>query len=682
MAQKDFETEDTVLCLDISRSMARKDFYPSRLAAAKEALITFVQLKHEIDKDDRFALVTFSTNAKIIQELTNDPEQIINAIKSVTPQGISSLGEGLAVALHVVSDQILKQGANINRVIVISDGKPWLGTIDPLEKARIMGEVGVIVDTIEISTSRATWGQNILEAATVLGEYHQATNANYLLLTMRSLSHKKDVFELKKSTPKLHLIAADLLNPKELTEEILDAIKQMKGLEEEKCIICRTTSCNICDTTNCGRLCPYCKNYIHLCCAKKWSEESKMAEANVFRCPHCLFLLRLPEKVMVRTPLKQERKSIAPESQEAQRAEGTKTSTEVKVGDFVVEHGQVKLIAKLADEEKEFYLSWDNWGSRDFTCNIISGMNEIICKDFTPKIDWIERFCSGFVLRDVLGWFSKPSIEQGIFLLDLVQFENWCKVVLADIQHIKKVISQRPEVTVESDKLIDFEFIVDVNYKEPIDTTDRMKLDQRLLEDAIRYLQFIRNRPYTKLAMNKILEIPKTPIETSMLLEAVTFKEPPLEMPVKESTIPPQDFAQPDEEPILSIENPYTGKKVELPRLVSKDADIGTARTLSISPQIKPQKTIQEHPRIETSTKQKLQEKMPAIAENKKVKLRCSTCQKWFEVKKFGQYSCPNCKDPLKLAIQCKNCQNWFSVSKPGRYKCPNCKTIIDATKI
>ena len=151
MTHKDFDTEDTVICLDISRSMARRDFNPSRLEAVKEALITFVNIKNDIDKDDRFALVTFATNAKIVQELTNDTEQIINAIKSVSPQGISSLGEGVAIALHVVSDQILKQGSNINRVIVISDGNPWLGTIDPLEKAQIMGEVGVIVDAIQIS---------------------------------------------------------------------------------------------------------------------------------------------------------------------------------------------------------------------------------------------------------------------------------------------------------------------------------------------------------------------------------------------------------------------------------------------------------------------------------------------------------------------------------------------------
>ncbi|MHA1651264.1 MAG: VWA domain-containing protein [Candidatus Helarchaeota archaeon] len=683
MTQKDFDTEDTVICLDISRSMARKDFYPSRLEAAKEALITFIRQKNNIDKDDRFALVTFSTNAKILQELTNDPEEIIEALKKVKPQGISSLGEGLAVSLHVVSDQILKQGSNINRVIVISDGKPWLGTVDPLEKAQIMGEIGVIVDTIELSAERASWGQNILESIAILGEYHQVPNNNYLRMTLQALSHKKDVFELKKTMPKLHLIAEYLLNPNELTEEISDAIKHTKKGEEDKCVICRMVECGICGTTECGRLCPYCKTYIHLCCAKKWAEESKMAEASVFRCPHCLFLLRLPEEIMTREPIK-------PETQPQKVAvkEKKKVSKPLeKVGDFYIEHGQVKLVTKLANQDKTLYLSWENWGSRDFVCNIMSGMNEIICKEFSPKINWVDRTCSGFILRDHTGWFSQPSLEQGIFLLDLIQFENWCKIVLKDIEQIKGILQKRPEITVESDKLIDFEFIVDVNYEEPIDTTDRNKLDQRLLEDAVRYLKILRNRPYSEISSESTLSIPKTPIDTAALLATPSTTEAVEQLPdviPADQTSIEVDTEQTTEPASISIENPYTGQKVEIPTVGTQEKDIGTARTLSIPKQTKRKVAPRTMPKIEVPTQQSEESKQARVVQTqespKKVRLRCSSCQKWFEVEKFDQYPCPQCQQPLKLAIQCQQCKNWFSVSKPGRYTCPKCKTTIDAT--
>ncbi|NVM55529.1 MAG: VWA domain-containing protein [Candidatus Helarchaeota archaeon] len=671
MLQKDFDTEDTVICLDVSRSMARKDLKPSRLEAVKEALVTFIRQKADIDEDDRFALVTFSTNAKIVQELTNNTEQIINALEKVTPQGISSLGEGLAVALHVVSDQILKQGSNINRVIVISDGKPWLGTIDPLEKARIMGEIGVLVDTIEVSASRATWGHNILESIAILGEYHQASNLKMLMMILRTLSHKKDVFELKKTTPRLHLIAADLLNPNELTDEILDAIKHISKKEGEKCIICRTSDCGICGTTSCGRLCPYCKNFMHLCCANKWSEESKMAEANVFRCPHCLFLLKLPEETTPRIPLKADEETQGIQSVQLSLKKREDTRVEAsKVGDFYLEHGQVKLVAKLFNGEKKLYLSWENWGSRDFNCNIVSGMNEIICKEFYPKIDWVDRTCSGFILRDVVGWFSKPSLEQGIFLLDLVQFENWCKVVLADIKYIKEIFVEHPEIKIESDKLIDFEFIVEVNYESPIDTTDRNKLDQRLLEDAVRYLQFLRNRPYSKISMEKRLEIPKAPIDISVILEsAETEKLFPSAIP-SEQVSAPAAVAQKEESTIFSIENPYTGEIVELSTPTVKEADIGTARTLGVPKVPKKKKKARKVPKIEIPT-----QKEPL----RKIKLRCSSCKKWFEVEKFSQFPCPDCNKPLKLAIQCEKCKNWFSVSKPGKYNCPQCNAVIDS---
>lgn len=680
MTQKDFDTEDTVICLDISRSMARKDFQPSRLEAVKAALISFVQTKHGIDKDDRFALVTFSTNAKINQELTNDTEQIISAIKNVFPQGISSLGEGLAVALHVVSDQILKQGANVNRVIVVSDGKPWLGTIDPLEKARIMGEVGVLVDAIQVATTRTTWGQNILESIPVLGEYHQATNAYFLDMTLRTLSHKKDIYELKKTTPKLHLIAADLLIPSDLTEELSDAIKHIKKGQEDKCVICRLAECGVCETTDCGRLCPYCKTYMHLCCAHRWSKESKMVEANVFRCPHCLFLLRLPEEATTRIPLKaEERAPAAPTPISAEEKSG-----EAKIGKFFVEHGRVKLVAKLNDDEKEFYLSWDNWGSRDFTCNIVSGINEIICKDFTPKIDWVERSCSGFILRDLVGWFSKPPIDRGVFLLDLNQFENWCNVILADVERIKEIIKRNPEIQLESDKLIDFEFIVEVNYNPSVDTTDRTKLDRRLLDDAIRYLQFIRTRPYFEIVKNNTLEIPKTVIEASQIGETSEKVQPQIALVSNQPTTIETVSIKQEEPVVSSIENPYTGQMVDLPSITQKKADIGTARTLAIPSTSKSKLRIQGNPKIEITSQiqpdiSTQPVKTPQEDSQEKIKLRCISCQKWYAVEKLGEYNCPNCSSPLKIALQCEACKNWFSVSKPGNYNCPNCKKPLSS---
>ncbi|MFX1299101.1 MAG: VWA domain-containing protein [Promethearchaeota archaeon] len=680
MAQKDFDTEDTVICLDISRSMARKDFKPNRLDAVKEALITFIRQKLDIDKTDRFALVTFSTNAKIVQELTNDPKKIVNVLKNITPQGISSLGEGLAVALHVVSDQILKQGNNINRIIVISDGKPWLGTVDPLEKARIMGEVGVIVDTVELTSQRASWGHNILESISILGEYYQVSDLNYLNLTMRTLSHKKDVYELKKTTPKLHLIAEYLLNPKDLTEELADAIKQVS--KEEKCVICRTLNCNICGTNDCGRLCPYCKTFLHLCCAKKWSEESKMVEANVFRCPHCLFLLRLPEEISIPKALETDTAS-----EEPKEADVKLPLVEGKVGDFIIEHGQVKLITKLFDQDKTLYISWDRWGSRDFNCNIMSGMNEIICKEFTPKINWVERTCSGFILCDHLGWFSRPTLEHGVFLLDLIQFENWCKVLISDIEQIKGILQKHPEIKIQSDKLIDFEFSVDVNYRLPIDTTDRNKLDQRLLEDAGRYLKLLRNRPYFKISMDKILEIPKIPIETSIVLEPSQLTEVIIQQsfiaPSKPILIP--SSTPPEmESTSISIENPYTGQSVEIPKVSSEEKDIGIARTLAVpkSPKLgkKAQKLQKMEISIPSAPESSKYDVSPIQKPPEKIKLHCNSCQKWFEVEKFDQFPCPTCNQPLKLAIRCKACKNWFSVSKPGKYNCPKCEAVIDAS--
>ncbi|TFF87448.1 MAG: VWA domain-containing protein, partial [Promethearchaeota archaeon] len=142
------DIEDTVLCIDVSRSMARKDIASkSRLEIVKDALIDFILAKLKIDKRDRFSIVAFSTNAEIKLKLTNNKGEIIEAIKSLKPKGISGLGEGIAASLNILSHEILQEGQNVNRILVISDGKAWLGTIDPIKKAEMASQLGIIVDT-------------------------------------------------------------------------------------------------------------------------------------------------------------------------------------------------------------------------------------------------------------------------------------------------------------------------------------------------------------------------------------------------------------------------------------------------------------------------------------------------------------------------------------------------------
>lgn len=511
--RREFEVEDTVILLDVSRSMYRKDFGLSRIEAVQNAVIEFINVKHEIDKADRFALITISSQGRIVQDYTNDIDAIINAVKNVRIEGISALGEGMGFAIQYIGQKMAKagdtaSGGNVNRILVISDGKAWLGNIDPLERANVAAELGIIVDCIEISKIESKSFGSILESMAILGEYYQIYDTSLLELTIKSLSHKKDVFELKKTMPKLSLIAADLLNLTSLSEEMQQAVNNLMSVKVNFCEICRSDNCPD-HGTDCIRLCPYCKTGMHICCAKKWSEQSKMIEGGVLRCPHCLFLLKLPvEDKSIPTPTPKLKSkatehsikapSSPPEPVESgetvpppQQEETTQLNTAetAKIGDFILENNTFKLKIQHHGKEKLIFLVWDNWGQDNYSCNLISGTNDLVCKEFHPIIDWTRGLCNGFVIQDLIGWFSmlsKPSY--GVFIFDLDEFEHWCKNVLKDISNIRKLSAEHPEIKFGSDRIMDFLLEAEVSFAEPLEVNERNSLEGNLLLGAMTYL--------------------------------------------------------------------------------------------------------------------------------------------------------------------------------------------------
>ncbi|MHA1301867.1 MAG: VWA domain-containing protein [Candidatus Helarchaeota archaeon] len=503
---REFDVEDTVILLDVSRSMFRKDFTINRIEAVKKGIIEWIKLKSKIDKADRFALLTFSTTGQVIQDYTTDIETVIAALKNVRIGGISALGEGMGFAVQFIGQKMAKagdqaSGGNVNRILLISDGKPSLCSIDPLERANVAAELGIITDCIEISKLEDKTFGNILESMAVLGDYYSIYDESLLDVTIKSLSHKKDVFELKKSMPNLALIAADLLDLTSLSEEMQKAVNKLMGVKVNFCEICRTS-----ENPEDVRLCPYCKTGMHRKCARQWAEQSKMIQGGVLRCPHCLFLLKVPGGAApdarptskpipkpvsrptpeVKTSTQKPIESTSQTQKPIEQPQGPTAQT-AKVGDFILENDIVKLKIKLRGEEKLIYLTWDNWGRDNYSCNIMSGSNDLVCKDFHPMINWAQGNCTGFKIRDHIGWFSSLS-SYGVLVFNIEEFEDWCKNVLSDISSIKKLIAKHPEIKFSSDKIMDFLLEAEVKFAEPLEVDDRHSLEGNLLLGAQTYL--------------------------------------------------------------------------------------------------------------------------------------------------------------------------------------------------
>ena len=519
---RDFDIEDTVILIDTSRSLARTDFHPNRFEILKTAAIKFVEEKGKIDPEDRYAIVTFNTDGTVVLEFTEDVQEAINSLKNLRIGGISSLGDGMGATIQLVGKKMQEEGdtasgGNVNRIVIFSDGNPSISSIDPIERGNVAAELGIIVDTVELSrisaTAASSWG-GILETLSILGEHYKVSSEEILTLTVKSLSHKKDVYELKKTIPKLSLIATDMIDLTNLNATQVEAVNQKMGLKIERCEICRQTVCKDHPENDCIRICPFCKVSLHSCCAVEWAKESKLEEAGVLRCPHCLLLLKVPvtlEEIPKPGAKPSAAKPAAPTaaSKEEDAKPMLKSAETAEEGEFFKEGGRVKYKVTVGGEQLVIYLAWNNWGQTNYYCNIISGMNDKVVRDFQPIVDFNEGKCFGFRIIDDIGWFSKALKGSGIYDLNIDELHSWSSTINQDILFIKKLLEEHPEVAFSSDKILDYQLQAEVTFAQPLDVYDRDNLEGNLILGAISYLKLFRNRP--EVMQEQVQAIPERP---------------------------------------------------------------------------------------------------------------------------------------------------------------------------
>jgi Ca-activated chloride channel family protein len=175
------EQRTIILAMDVSLSMRANDIQPSRMAAAKEAAKEFVR---EQPSDVRIGIVTFASNAVVVQKPTEDREELIAAIDRLQMQVHTALGSGVVMALATLfPEEGLEalaepfgrgtrgekgKGASLDSpkaaekkeakpvppgsyrsgaIILLTDGRRTIG-VDPVEAARMAADHGVKVYTV------------------------------------------------------------------------------------------------------------------------------------------------------------------------------------------------------------------------------------------------------------------------------------------------------------------------------------------------------------------------------------------------------------------------------------------------------------------------------------------------------------------------------------------------------
>ena len=138
---------DLVIALDISGSMLARDFHPDRIEAAKDIAMEFIDGR----PNDRIGLVIFSGESFTQCPITTDHAVLKNLFKEIKSGMIddgTALGDGLALAISR-----LKDSKAVSKVIILlTDGKNNMGSVDPLSAAEIGKLFGIRIYTIGIGT--------------------------------------------------------------------------------------------------------------------------------------------------------------------------------------------------------------------------------------------------------------------------------------------------------------------------------------------------------------------------------------------------------------------------------------------------------------------------------------------------------------------------------------------------
>jgi Ca-activated chloride channel family protein len=104
-----------VLVMDVSGSMCSTDIAPTRLQAAEDAAVAFVQGQ---PSGTQIGLVAFSGFAAVLEAPTADRQALVDAIRSLTTGRRTAIGSGIEAAI----DAIAEVDPSIARTV--TDGRP------------------------------------------------------------------------------------------------------------------------------------------------------------------------------------------------------------------------------------------------------------------------------------------------------------------------------------------------------------------------------------------------------------------------------------------------------------------------------------------------------------------------------------------------------------------------------
>ncbi len=144
---RDLKIEDTILLLDTSRSMLRKDFKPNRLNIALQTAKNFIESKLAIDPKDRIAIITFGDSSKKLIAFSSDQDKLLDSLKNLEISGVGIIEDAIAFSLQLLVEEMRKIGGKVQRIVIISDDKLKSDMARLQKLVKVAKGLGIFIDT-------------------------------------------------------------------------------------------------------------------------------------------------------------------------------------------------------------------------------------------------------------------------------------------------------------------------------------------------------------------------------------------------------------------------------------------------------------------------------------------------------------------------------------------------------
>lgn len=147
------ETHNTIIVLDLSRSMLAEDLTPSRMQVAKNSLQNFVNSR----KNDNFGLVVFAGKTFTLASNSRDIIGISGLIDTLSPDYIrqekpwlsgTNIGDALLLAMTEIEKTQWEKS-----ILLVTDGSANIGS-NPEKIAEIIASKNIKIYSIGIGTKR------------------------------------------------------------------------------------------------------------------------------------------------------------------------------------------------------------------------------------------------------------------------------------------------------------------------------------------------------------------------------------------------------------------------------------------------------------------------------------------------------------------------------------------------